>query len=43
MHISDEQNTKSSALCAINHVLTQMVEALHHKAEGCGLESRWCH
>jgi hypothetical protein len=25
----------------INHAVTLLVEALHHKQEGCGLISRW--
>ena len=25
------------------HAMTQLVEALRYKPEGCGLDSRWCH
>jgi hypothetical protein len=25
------------------HVVTQLVEALRYKPEGCGFDSRWCH
>jgi hypothetical protein len=27
----------------INHAIRKMIEARHHKPEGRGLESRWCH
>ena len=41
MHISVAQKTTNFyPLCKINHAITQMIEALHHKPEGCGLDSR---
>ena len=27
----------------INHAVTKVVNALHHKSEGRGFDSRWCH
>jgi len=35
-----QQTRNFFPLCTINHAVTQMVEALHHKQEGCGLDSR---
>ena len=40
MHISVAQNTNFSPLCTINHGITQTVQALQHKPEDCGLDSR---
>jgi len=40
MHISVAQQTNFFPLCTINHAVTLMVESLHHKPEGCGLDSR---
>jgi len=27
----------------MGHAITQLIDALHYKPEGCGLDSRWCH
>jgi len=27
----------------VGHAVAQLVEALHYKSEGRGLDSRWCH
>jgi len=35
------QKAKFYPSCTINHVLTRIFGALHHKPEGYGLDSRW--
>jgi hypothetical protein len=38
------QRTRNFILsCTVNHTVTQLYEALHHKTEGCGLDYRWRH
>jgi len=29
--------------CMGTHAVAQLVDALRHKSEGCGFDSRWCH
>jgi len=40
IHNSVAQRTNFYPPCTINHAVTQMVEAMKHKPEGCGLDSR---
>ena len=40
MYIWLNKGQEISILFTINHALTQTVEALHHKPEGCGLDFR---
>jgi len=37
-----QKTTKFLSLFTIKHTETQLVEALHHKMESCGLDSLWC-
>jgi hypothetical protein len=38
-----QKKRKFFPLCTNNHDVTNMVDALHHKAEGCGLDSQRRH
>ena len=49
-HDNDDNNDNDIHLCVIEshahslgHAVAQLVEALRHKPEGRGFDSRWCH
>ena len=37
-----KEELKKSTWRYLGHAVTQLVEALHYKQEGRGLDSRWC-